>query len=403
MRIVITNATVDRAAAAARALRAAGFEVYGVDSRRVPGWMVSRHLHGYGCIDCDDPVERQDAILRFIEQTRADVFLPLCTPGAIMAVQRRSELDALCRLNVPDADAFLAAFDKRACMHQCAALGIPTAGSLSRDEAAALLVDGGDRSVIIKPATDVGAARGLRHVADVRDLDDAIHRCTTRYGTCLIQEYVPGGDDAMSMVTVVYSAASRLLAAFTARKVRQWPPGGGVTAYGISTRDDDLLQLVRPFFDRVGWRGPAEVELKLDPRDGTHKVLEINPRLPGYLRHASLCGVEPAVVAVRAAVGEDQPPVTGLSAYREGVAYVAPAVFASSVRHHADARGWWHALRDACRQSIAAGPMLRSLLSDPLPMIVRTVVPMRPLVIHGLPASDRYGDAGRPMHPERHP
>jgi predicted ATP-grasp superfamily ATP-dependent carboligase len=400
MRVVITNATVDRAAAAARSLRRAGFEVHGVDSRRIPRCMVSRHLHGYGCIDCDDPLERQDAILRFIEQTRADVFLPLCTPGAIMAVQRRSELEALCRVNTPETDAFLAAFDKRSCMQQCTALGIPCAGNLSRDEAAARLLDGRGRSVMIKPATDVGAARGLHHVTDVRDLDQAISRCNTQHGTCLIQEYVPGEDDAMRMVTVVYSADSRLLAAFTARKLRQWPPGGGVTAYGISTRDDDLLELVRPFFDRVRWRGPAEVELKYDPRDGTHKILEINPRLPGYLRHASLCGVEPAVVAARAALGEAPPAETGLSAYREGVAYLAPAVFSSSVRHDAHARGWPRALLRACRQSIAATPMLRSLLSDPLPMLTRTFVQMRPLVLHGLPATDVDGGPGRPEHSE---
>ena len=377
MRVVITNATVDRAAAAARSLRRAGFEVHGVDSRRIPRCMVSRHLHGYGCIDCDDPLERQDAILRFIEQSRADVFLPLCTPGAIMAVQRRSELELLCRVNAPETDAFLAAFDKRSCMQQCTALGIPCAGNLSRDEAAARLLDGRGRSVMIKPATDVGAARGLHHVTNVRDLDQAISRCNTQHGTCVIQEYVPGEDDAMRMVTVVYSADSRLLAAFTARKLRQWPPGGGVTAYGISTRDDDLLELVRPFFDSVRWRGPAEVELKYDPRDGTHKILEINPRLPGNLRHASLCGVEPAVVAVRAALGENGDETAALSAYRDGIAYLAPTVFLKSALHDAGTRGCFPALARACRDVGVAGPMLWALAADPLPVLTRMLVPHR--------------------------
>jgi predicted ATP-grasp superfamily ATP-dependent carboligase len=179
------------------------------------------------------------------------------------------------------------------------------------------------------------------------------------------------------MVTVVYSAASRLLAAFTARKVRQWPPGGGVTAYGISTRDDDLLQLVRPFFDRVGWRGPAEVELKLDPRDGTHKVLEINPRLPGNLRHASLCGVEPAVVAVRATLEETSIDLPGLSAYRDGIAYLAPTLFMKSVLHDSGTRGYLSALARGCRQITASGSMLRSLAADPLPILTRMLVPPR--------------------------
>jgi hypothetical protein len=46
-------------------------------------------------------------------------FLPLCTPGAVLAVQRRRELASLCRTNTPDTEAFLAAYDKRLCMEQC--------------------------------------------------------------------------------------------------------------------------------------------------------------------------------------------------------------------------------------------------------------------------------------------
>ena len=375
MRIVITNATADVGAAAARALRLAGHEVYGVDSRRVSRWMVSRHLHGYGCIDRDDPLERQDAILRFIEQTRGDVFLPLCTPGAIMAVQRRSDLERMCRVNPPEADAFVAAFDKRLCMQECTALAIPCAGSLSRDEAAAMLGGDGDRSILIKPATDVGAARGVRHVTDVRELDEAIRLCISQYGSCVIQEYIPGGDDAMCMVTVVYSRSGQLLAAFTARKLRQWPASGGVTAYGLSTRDHELLDLVRPFFDRLRWRGPAEVELKHDPRDGVCKVLEINPRLPGYLRHASLCGVEPAVLAVQATLGEAIGGTAELSEYRGGLAYLAPTVYLKSVLHDVRSRGLCRAFVRACGETATAGPMLRSLASDPLPILTRTLVP----------------------------
>jgi predicted ATP-grasp superfamily ATP-dependent carboligase len=375
MRIVITNASVDRGAAAARALRLAGHEVYGVDSRSVSRWMVSRHLHGYRCIDRDDPLERQDAILRFIEQTRGDVFLPLCTPGAIMAVQRRSDLERMCRVNPPEADAFVAAFDKRLCMQECTALAIPCAGSLSRDEAAAMLGSDGDRSILIKPATDVGAARGVQHVADVRELDEAIRLCVSQYGSCVIQEYIPGGDDAMCMVTVVYSRSGQLLGGFTARKLRQWPASGGVTAYGLSTRDHELLNLVRPFFDRLRWRGPAEVELKHDPRDGICKVLEINPRLPGNLRHASLCGVEPAVLAVRATLGEAMSGTAELSEYRVGLAYLAPTVYLKSVLHDVRSRGLFRAFVRACGETATAGPMLRSLASDPLPILTRTLVP----------------------------
>jgi predicted ATP-grasp superfamily ATP-dependent carboligase len=373
MRVVITNGTGDLGASAAASLRREGFEVHAVDGRGVPRCMASRHLHGYACIDDQEPMAWQDAVLRFIDRVKADVFLPLCTRGAVLAVQRRSDLECRCRVNVPDEDAFLAAYDKRRCMDVCARLGIPCAGSMSREAALALLREPGG-SVVVKPALDVGQASGLRHVTDAAHLDDAIVGCTARHGGCLIQEYIPGGADAMHTVTVVCSGTGRLAGGFTARKVRHWPSLGGVTACGVSTREELLVDGVLPFFDRMRWRGPAEVELKRDPRDGRFKVIEINPRFPGYLRLASVSGVELVPPAARAALGEEPVGPTTLSDYREGMVYVAPTVFARSVAYDASARGWIAALSQARADASGSWPMLRSLLSDPLPIITRTFV-----------------------------
>jgi D-aspartate ligase len=391
VRVVITNATSDLGAATARALRLAGFEVHGTDGRRVPRFMVSQYLHSYTCIDAEDPLRRQQNTLEFLRQVQPTVFLPLCTRGAVTAVQCREQLEAICRINSPCAEAFLAAYDKRLCMQQCAALGIPCAGSLTRAEAAALLLREHPTGVIVKPAIDVGAARGLHHATNVEQLDAAIRRCNADHGNYVIQEYIPGADDTLRMVTVVYGSHGHLVGAFTARKLRQWPPGGGVTAYGVSTRDDRLLDLVRPFFDRCRWRGPAEVELKHDYRDDTFKVIEINPRLPGYTRHASLCGVELAVLAARAALGEQPGGAAGLSMYREGVVYLAPTVYLKTVFKDARTRGWTRAVARGCLDVATAGKMLHALITEPLPIVTRSLVknrPCRPMPFDRTPAAD---------------
>lgn len=376
MRVVITNATGDLGSVAAASLRAAGYEVFGIDRRRIPRVAASRHLSGYACIDHADPLARHGAMVEFIAAARADVFLPLCTPGAVMAVQCRRDLEALCHTCVPESVAFQAAYGKRACMEACIALGIPCAGILSRDEAVALL-QSPDRSIVIKPTTDVGAATDIHHATTVAQLDEAIRVCRQRQGDFLVQEHIPGPADAMHTVTVLLSRRSRLMAAFTARKLRHWPPTGGVIACGMSTRQPELLDLVMPFFRRWQWQGPAEVELKRDPRDGVFKVIEINPRFPGYLRLTAACGVDMPVLAVRAALGDEPAAPDGLSDYRDGVRYVAPTVFAKSILDDARARGWSLALATARADSAGAGPMLRSLLCDPLPLVTRSLVPTR--------------------------
>jgi predicted ATP-grasp superfamily ATP-dependent carboligase len=103
-------------------------------------------------------------------------------------------------------------------------------------------------------------------------------------------------------VVLLFSPQSRLIAAFTTRKIRQRPETGGLTAVARSTADEHLVKLVLPFFEKWRWCGGAEVELKCDSRNGQDKVIEINPRFPGYLRFPLECGLGLAVMAANPAL-----------------------------------------------------------------------------------------------------
>jgi predicted ATP-grasp superfamily ATP-dependent carboligase len=79
---------------------------------------------------------------------------------------------------------------------------------------------------------------------------------------------------------LLYSRDSRLVAAFTTAKKRQWPTTGGLTVVSRSTRDEAIIEQVKPFFEHWKWKGPAEIEIKWDALTGVNKVIEINPRVP---------------------------------------------------------------------------------------------------------------------------
>jgi biotin carboxylase len=148
-----------------------------------------------------------------------------------------------------------------------------------------------------------------------------------------------------------------------------------VTASGKSTHEPELTELVMPFFREVKWSGAAEVELKRDARDGRFKVIEINPRFPGYLRLPQASGLDLPVLAVRAALGDEPAEGGGLPPYREGVTYVAPTSFFATVMGDAKEAGWMAAMRRARADARGAGPVVCSLLSDPWPVVTRSVVP----------------------------
>jgi len=226
-------------------------------------------------------------------------------------------------------------------------------------------------------------------------LTEAVRACEARYGGCLIQDFIPGNAEMMKTVVLLFSRSSELAAAFTSQKVRHWPKTGGPTACSYSTFDRGLLDMVLPFFQKFRWRGPAEVELKLDPRDSCHKVIEINPRFPGYLRFPWHCGLDLPLRAVHLALGrfEGEKP---LPAYRVGQTYVAPTLFFATTREEARTRGWRVALQRAVSDARGSGVVLKGMLVDPIPPIARVFLPMP--VVDKLPQLALEG-LGEPDHP----
>jgi predicted ATP-grasp superfamily ATP-dependent carboligase len=102
-------------------------------------------------------------------------------------------------------------------------------------------------------------------------------------------------------------------------KTKEVPPTGGVAVSGKTVVDPELQDLGERYVKCMDWRGPGSVEIKRDERDGSFKLMEINPRLFGYSYLAAVAGVNLAEITVRLAMGETVEPVRS---YREGVSFV---------------------------------------------------------------------------------
>jgi predicted ATP-grasp superfamily ATP-dependent carboligase len=351
--VLITNATGGAGLACARSLGRAGFDVVSLDTPPcLPLGLRSRYLSaGYRLANGDGP-RHADELLGHVLRLRPAAFLPLGTQSVAAVSRNLDRFVALTAVNVPAYETFLRAYNKGACISTCTALGIECPRVYSLEEALSALEKRGDGQVlVVKPSFDAGAARAVRYVRNRESLLNAVAMCTEQFGAPLIQEYIPGGPEAMKVAILLFSQESRLAAAFTARKGRQWPASGGLSVTASSTAEHDLVTQVLPFFETVGWRGPAEVELKLDERDGRHKVIEINPRFPSTLRFACYCGLDLPALALRLALEQESMPRAGLPSYKVGMNYVNPGLF----------------LRAAASELRSTGPRLsviRRLLND---------------------------------------
>jgi len=100
----------------------------------------------------------------------------------------------------------------------------------------------------------------------------------------ILQEYLPP-EHAQDWITHLYCDASgEAVVLGTGIKVRSWPPHAGVTACARVADNPVLALLARRFCRDVGFRGVADLDWRLDLRDGQYKLVDFNPRMGNQFR-----------------------------------------------------------------------------------------------------------------------
>ncbi len=90
----------------------------------------------------------------------------------------------------------------------------------------------------------------------------------------VIQQFIPGGDDAIHFCLQACANDHSAILPFAGRKLRQWHPHCGGTSLCEPIQNEALVRLTSDFFKRIGMLGPCSMEFKRDPRDGTYYVIE---------------------------------------------------------------------------------------------------------------------------------
>jgi predicted ATP-grasp superfamily ATP-dependent carboligase len=140
------------------------------------------------------------------------------------------------------------------------------------------------------------------HVQTQGDLPAAYERAKV-CGALLLQEFVPGGEDAVFYLGSYLDRGSRALATFTGRRLRQSPPMYGLASLATSVWVPEVAEAGVRLLREMGWHGVSHVEFKRDPRDGRYKLMEINTRHYGTNALATACGVDLTGVAYDDALG----------------------------------------------------------------------------------------------------
>lgn len=133
----------------------------------------------------------------------------------------------------------------------------------------------------------------------------------------LVQEYVPGPDDAHYDVHAYRDPQHGVTQAFVGRKLRIYPPHAGLGAYVISQWEPDLAELAAGMLDALGYRGIANMNFKRDERTGAFKLLEINGRYSMWTELPMRAGCNMPLAGYAGMTGQRVPTVR----QRDGVAW----------------------------------------------------------------------------------
>ncbi len=137
-----------------------------------------------------------------------------------------------------------------------------------------------------QPATPATPATPNVLVAHDRDGLLAAYRAmeSARRPNVMLQEYIPDAPDANWMFNGYFDGSSKCRASFAGRKLRQSPPDAGATTLGVCEANPALAEITTAFMAAVGYRGIVDIDYRFDHRDGTYKLLDVNPRIGSSFR-----------------------------------------------------------------------------------------------------------------------
>jgi len=123
------------------------------------------------------------------------------------------------------------------------------------------------------------------HATVVRDEQELLACCPPNGAlSVLVQEYLADESSEHWITHLCCGPQGDPLAVFTGRKLRSYPPSGGFTTRAVSVPNPELAELAAGMCRRIGYSGVADLDWRLDLRDGRYKLLDFNPRTGAQFR-----------------------------------------------------------------------------------------------------------------------
>lgn len=257
----------------------------------------------------DDREGYEEKLFEYLEKNQTDVTISVGDITSDILARNKERISGYTNLTSPDYKVFIQAADKLKLMQYCMRNALPCPRTYDLNDS--ILKDVPqllDFPVIVKPIRGVGAI-GVERYDSYDELVVGFKKLKEAHGNLIVQEFIPQEGGMQYQAEAFVDAEGKVKVCMVILKPRFFPVNGGTSTANVTIRHPEIERTTRELLEGLQWKGAADVDFILDPRDNIAKILEINPRVTAGIKIGFAAGIDYADLHVRLAMGKEVPEI----------------------------------------------------------------------------------------------
>ena len=233
---------------------------------------------------CDNEREKETTgqILKLLKTNEFDIVVPTTDFITDILSKNKVEFSKYSLIASNDFDTYQLARDKNKTMKVCMDEGIPCPYTLLNVNSINDILESSIAfPIVVKPKIGFGAV-GFKVIESKEKLLEIANKIDN-FADYVFQEYIPQTDIQYECAMFIDND-NEIKTAVVFSKNRWFPIKGGSSTLNITVDRPDIIESCKRLLQKLNWRGPADIDLIQDPRDGIAKIMEINPRVSGSVK-----------------------------------------------------------------------------------------------------------------------
>lgn len=295
-RVIVLDAQMRSSIAVIRSLGNKGIDVIAGEETRFACGFFSKYCKG--TIIYPSPIKDPDGfityIIEVIKEKQYDMIFPVADACLKPIIDNWDEITKYTKIALAPPEVFLKGYDKGLTLEIAIKEGIncPKTFFINKIEDLIKMRDDLEYPLVIKPRISSGS-RGVKICHSFEELTDNFKKLSLKYGKLLIQEFIPYGGELG--VYTLFNNDSEPRNLTVQERIRSYPVSGGPSTFRRTIKNNISKKAIGISFEllkHMEWIGIAMVEFRVDKRDGSLKLMEVNPRFWGSLQLSILANVD---------------------------------------------------------------------------------------------------------------